>query len=516
MKKILLILVSALLIVACNDAFDLEVVNENEPTLETLNTEQGVKNFAQGFYQYMGAEYLWFAYGYHEVMGDGMFIPWGNYGNRWANQVHQIILDDGTVVDPPQGGTQAEEMRKRNVREQGDNNAYMFEWSFMYKVNNAANALLDAISKTEFSGDSETKAKAATAWALWWKAYAYSRIGSMYSEGLIIDEVGVTNNDYVPNTQIITEANAKFDELTTVLNSLQAGGAYDEMLGAFLPGLLGSDIPTPDEWKRNVNTMKARNLMVNKKVASSNASDWNAIKALVENGVQEDDFVFTMRDDATFLDNSWLIGLTYWGWYFPSERLIQDFRTGDARLAKNFALMPEPSVNVRGRGIQYGTRYEWVDVTAGGTFSTASYNVGIMYFAGTYEENQLMLAETKIRTGSVEDGLAHLDAVRTFQESGLAATVGTSLTEAQAIEELRSERRISLMARSIAFYDARRWGVTEPLSQGGGRTGVVVIDDAGNLNTNATFDYNYLDYWDVPQNETDFNPNSASPQAGLR
>lgn len=32
-----------------------------------------------------------------------------------------------------------------------------------------------------------------------------------------------------------------------------------------------------------------------------------------------------------------------------------------------------------------------------------------------------------------------------------------------------------------------------------------MLDASGNLNTNATFDYNYLDYWGVPDNELDFN-----------
>ena len=39
---------------------------------------------------------------------------------------------------------------------------------------------------------------------------------------------------------------------------------------------------------------------------------------------------------------------------------------------------------------------------------------------------------------------------------------------------------------------------------------IVVLDGSGNLNTNAQINYNYLPYWDVSQNELDFN----APLAG--
>jgi len=67
----------------------------------------------------------------------------------------------------------------------------------------------------------------------------------------------------------------------------------------------------------------------------------------------------------------------------------------------------------------------------------------------------------------------------------------------------------ALAFRGLAFYDARRWKVIDPVSAGGGRTGCVVISNAGALNTNATIDYNYLDYWDVPEMKLAYNPPAA-------
>jgi hypothetical protein len=102
-----------------------------------------------------------------------------------------------------------------------------------------------------------------------------------------------------------------------------------------------------------------------------------------------------------------------------------------------------------------------------------------------------------------------IDAVRTAQGAGLAAVAGTSLSLADAKEELRKERRVSLPFRGLAFYDARRWGVIDDVSKGGGRKNAIVLDKFSILNTKATINYNYLDYWDVPDNELAYNQPGA-------
>ena len=83
------------------------------------------------------------------------------------------------------------------------------------------------------------------------------------------------------------------------------------------------------------------------------------------------------------------------------------------------------------------------------------------------------------------------------------------MTTAQALEEVRRERRIALLFRGTAFYDARRWGVIYDISKGGGRKGCIVVTPDGTLNTNATINYNFLDYWDVPADEFVLNPPAA-------
>jgi hypothetical protein len=138
-----------------------------------------------------------------------------------------------------------------------------------------------------------------------------------------------------------------------------------------------------------------------------------------------------------------------------------------------------------------------------GTQAEGIYELAV---AGNYEENELMKAEASLYTGKQEDALKIIDGIRTLQGAGLTAVAGTSLSLDAAKEEFRRERRVTCAWRGLSFYDARRWGVLE-----NGRTNAVVIDKSAVLNTKATITYNFLDYYDVPDNELAYNkPNAAS------
>ncbi|MFX9184986.1 hypothetical protein ABTN69_19425, partial [Acinetobacter baumannii] len=59
------------------------------------------------------------------------------------------------------------------------------------------------------------------------------------------------------------------------------------------------------------------------------------------------------------------------------------------------------------------------------------------------------------------------------------------------------ERMAALAFRGLSYYDARRWGWTYSIANGGGRYGCTIIFNK-NVYTNATINYNFMDYWDVP------------------
>ena len=497
---------------------NIDPVNNNDPTLTAITTAADLTRVAQGVYGPIAdpntSFNLWFVNGYHETMGDALTMPWGNFGGRWVNQTESILLDggvltedgnadsvieNGTVITPPEGGLQADEIDRLNDRAQGTGNPTQFEWSEMYAVNAQTNLLLSGVEDLELS---TAETQAFQAWGLWWKAFVYHRIGSMYETGLIIntqtaDEA--TNNNFLPQADIITESNRVLSELTTILNNVSDADTFNTLLGNFQIDVFNSTVDL-DGLKANVATLQARNLVYNTPVADMTTSDWTNVITWTNQGISNASSAFIAQSEDSFINNAWIVQRVTGFWYFPSQRLIQDINDGDARLDAYF----EPSINAnqRGRGIQYGSTYFWEDESA--IVSSVNGNVN-MYFAGSYEENLLLRAEALARTGDVEASLTDLDAVRTLQSSGLAATVGTGLTADEALEEIRKERRLALIMRGVNFYDARRYGVSN-----GTRSGAHVLNAGGDiLYENSTITYTYLDYWPVPTNESDFNAPGA-------
>lgn len=504
----------------------LDLIDPNDPGVPALQTEEGARRAGLGIYDKFGLEYWWYTLQNHDLMGDAYFASVGNFGWRWVNQPSSITLSNGTVLLPPQGGSQIQELTNRNGRAFGDDNAIQFEWQAMYLVNNQANLILTIAEDPELvlSGDSDLKRNILKAWAHWWKGFSYSRIGSIYIAGIIANELSETNDNYVTHEEIIQEANRQFDLASGLLQDIGNSSAdYDVFLGAMIPSFTKTGkggVLSPEEWIRNINTYKARNVLVNKAVADLTPAEWQEILTLTQNGMRATDRTFTMRSalqNDLVLETAWQpFRSTVDVWSHISERLIQDYKPGDDRFARNFVLRSTAQVNAQGRGFNYSTRYDFIHIEDGGDYSTQQAGLAEITIAGSYEENQLMRAEALIQTGLIDDGLDYIDEVRDYQNAQLAATSGTGLNAIQAYEEVMSERRVGLLNKNVAFYDARRWGRLKPVSQGGGRSGAVVLyipapNQPFVVDNNATFDYNYFEWWPVPDNELDLNtPSSGS------
>ena len=515
---------------------DLDITNVNSPTPASAQNENGAIALAQGtiylngFYnlKYSDGVYGRFwagAMGFQEIMGD---VVGAEAANAFMNQIgcpNKVTFDNGTVaLNPSNPKTQYELVRYANQNAQGGSNTTFYEWAYMYNMIAAANKVLELADKTTFSGTgAATKKATIQAWAYWWKGYAYSRIGSTYYAGLIqnqpTDAVS-TNGKYVTKEAIITEASSNFDKAVTALGAASSTADYTAMLGKLIPTYLQKGkggVLTIDMWKRSINTMKARNILVNTPRASMSASQWSAILTLANDGVREKDLIFTARTDAngSFIENTVAdktgqaatTGST--NTYKLSERWVQEFNAGDKRKDQNVITLASVGLFNTDRGNSFNTRYS---LKYGGTgltgvtiYSNNAIGANEITIAGTYEENELMKAEALIMTGQVDAGAAAIDAVRTYQGAGLTA-LGTGLTQTAAYEQLRRERRIALAFRGLSFYDARRWDIIAPDKS---RTGAVVVSSAGVVSTNATIVYGFLDYWDVPDNELAYNPAEA-------
>ncbi|HVU54073.1 MAG TPA: RagB/SusD family nutrient uptake outer membrane protein [Puia sp.] len=540
--KYLYIFLGGLLLLGACKKSTLDQVNPNQPNPDiSLKTEAGLTAYAAGILQRTiypvpnegNSNLMAIVMTNHSIMGDEVFLPYGNFSFRWTNQVYQVTLPGGTVVQNPFQVTQQVSLQGFNSRSSGDLNAFIYEWTLSYFFISQANTLLASLN-TPPASLSESKVAAYKAWAYWWKGYSYSRVGSMYLSGIINnDATGATNGTFVDHNAIITEANKNFDSCNTILQSLPAAGDddYGTVMGAIVldfnkTGAKG--YPTPAEWMRQLNSYKARNLLVNKKVADMTPADWQSVKDLATNGLKLGDtyFSFGMEPDgANDLTNGFLHPMALLGpavqWTFLSERLVQEFKAGDARFTRDVEELPvNPNkddyynisafTNIRSRGLQFGTHYAAVPIENGGDWATAA-NLGTVPIGCSPEENELMLAEADIYLGNIDDGLTHVDAVRASENAGLPAVSGTGLSLANAKEELRKERRIGLFEKGVSFYDARRWGVTAPASAGGGRADAIVYVPHTLINTvndqavPCFMEYNYMDYWDIPQNELDFN-----------
>lgn len=534
--KIAVVLVLGLA-TSCNDQLD--VKNPNQPTVSSANTETGIINLAQGAAYINGSKeiktdlydgvqgYFWSgAIGYHELMGD---VVGEEAANQFGNQVgapDYVILDDGSkVLNPNAPNTQYALIRQINVNSNQGANSLFHEWWYMYSLNSQMNKVLALADQVSFTGNAAVKKATIQAWAYWWKGFAYSRLGSIYYAGVINNEPSGTNGNYVTKEKLIEEANANLDKAAALLTA--SATDYTLVMKQLIPSFnqVGKgNVPTPDMWKHNINTLKARNLLVNTTTKAMTAAQWAQILTLTTDGIGASDNVFTGRSNQSgdFLNpQAGTVAAKATGdpsggaTYKISERLIQDYKAGDQRLANNFTQRATPWIGESSRGNAFNTRWTLVD---GGkrqagvvTLSDRTPGGTELYLAGSYEENELMKAEALINTGKIEDGLKSIDAVRKAQGAGIAPVAGTSLTADQAKEELRSERRVGLAFRALSFYDARRWGVIEDVSKGGGRTNAVVVDKAGKVNTKAIINYNFLDYWDVPDNELVYNqPTSGS------
>jgi hypothetical protein len=531
MKNIKITALSFLLlggmVMSCKDQLDIQ--NPNQPTPATAASEAGIIALAQGsiykngftpsgnkYYDGVVGAFYNGVVGIHELMGDVVGAEAANTYMNNLSSPDMVILDNGAqVANPNSPSTQKALIRAVNTNSQQGGNPGFHEWAMMYQLNNACNTILEAVDKTTFQGDAASKKNAIKAWAYFWKGIAYSRLGSIYYAGLIVNTASVTNANYVSKEKLIEEANANFDKAAAAASASGSTAGFQEVLTLLIPDFFQNDLgaaPTGAQWVKNINTLKARNILVNTSTASMTGAQWSQILTLTNGGVGDVDPVFAGTTNANgdiFSPSNYNVAAravgsnASGGTYKISERLIQDFNPGDQRLANNFKQFPIWVGNAD-RGNSFNTRWAIIDKGAGipgvMVYSNRNAGAGILYLAGSYEENELMKAEAKLWTGDVAGAVASINKVRTYQGAGLDPLASTNTAVVR--EELRKERRVALAFRGLSFYDARRWGVLD-----NGRTGAVVISkDGSSISRNATIKYGYLDYWDVPDNELANNP----------
>jgi starch-binding outer membrane protein, SusD/RagB family len=539
---------SFLAVISLNSCKDqLDVKNPNSPTFGgNVTNEPGIAAYAKGGVYWNGFNYGngWLGdsffslpWGYHELMGDAVG---GGQGSN--NQTTTMGVPDKFVANPADAANttftntapQVGIIRSFNTTAAtaNANNALYYEWQSMYAMINVCNTTLETVASIGLSKD---KTSTVQAWAYWWKGYAYANIGTMYYAGLIVDKSGDIVNKFVSQPAIIAESNRNLTLAQTTLSSISNQSDYSAMIAQLIPQQCQVGLGQPlssTEWSHTINTMLARNILLNKlapfvnnnpnatisksSISPMTSADWQSIITLCNNGVKSGEKVFTGRTSASnsfFTPNGgsvagMLTASNQTTTYKLSERIVQQFKVGDKRLA-NFSTA---NGTFFGDANTNSTRYSLVDGIAKGLsgfpiLGTRSVGGLELYIGPTVEENMLMLAEANIRTGNIPAGVGMIDNVRKYQGAGVAA-LPTTLTVAEALKELSMERLAALALRGLSFFDLRRWGWTYSVANGGGRYGSTILFK-GNVYNNATIDYNFMDYWDVPADETVKNPPSA-------
>ncbi len=539
-----------IIVLASSCKKELKQINPNSPTLAgNVINEQGITAYALGGVYWNGFNYgdVWLGnsyfslpWGYHELMGD---VAGGGAGSN--NQTTTMGVPDsftpdpvgapGVVVSNPSPQVSIIRGYNNTAATAAANNALYYEWSNMYAMIDVMNTSLQQLPNV--SGLSADKIATVKAWCYWWKGYAYAQIGTLYYAGLIENVPNTINNNFVSQAAIITQSDSLLNAALAEISGIANQGDYNTVIAELIPQQCQTGLglpPSSAQWIRTINTMLARNILLNKlspyvkgdptaaitgaSIPAIAAGDWGSIITYCTAGIQNGDFVFTGRTSAI---NSFF-GATSGSvaslcatsnqvsTYKVSERLVQEFQAGDKRLANfstaNGIFTGDASTN--------STRYSLVDgVTANltGIPILGSRQVGGLeiYIGPTYEENALMLAEAYIQTGQIPKGLALIDAVRAYQGAGVPTVGSSNLTLAQALDVLTQERLAALAYRGLSFYDLRRWGWSYGAAKGGGRWGNNLIYN-GVVYTNAYINYNYMDYWDVPADETTKNTPSAS------
>jgi len=544
--------VAAIMLVSSACSKQLDVKDPNDPTFAgNVNTEGGIAAYAQGSVYWngfsygdgwLGDSYFSLPWGYRELMGD---VVGGGQGSN--NQTTTMGVPDSFVADPANPSTttftNTSPQATGIIRGFNDpastangNNALYYEWTNMYAMINGCNIALENVAS--IASLSADKVKTVQAWAYFWKGYAYAQLGSMYYAGLIEDKSSTIVNKYVDHNAIIAESDKQLKLAQTTLSAISNQGDYTAMISQLIPQQNQTGLgkaPSTAQFIKSINTLLARNILVNRlapfvngstsasiakaSIPAASAADWAQIITYANAGIGQGDYVFTGRSSATNSFFSATAGTVASiaaasnqnTTYKVSERLVANFGTGDARLA-NFSTAD---------GIFYGdantntTRYSLVDGAAKGlTVPVLGSKLpgGIeVYIGPSYEENALMLAEAKIRTGDVAGGVTLINTVRAYQKAGVAA-LATTISATQALTELTKERGAALAFRGLSWFDARRWGWTYSIANGGGRYGATLIFNKV-VYTNAKINYNFMDYWDVPGDETGKNAPAAGSAA---
>lgn len=177
----------------------------------------------------------------------------------------------------------------------------------------------------------------------------------------------------------------------------------------------------------------------------------------VEKEFQEDEVIFAYdhREGVNPPRGNGLAALMGWGFVAPTDDFVEAFETGDPRLEYTVETESQEAHKLLG---STDGRYK-------GNADSPGNKIYIRY-----ADVLLWKAEALIQTGEVEAGLEIIDQIRKRAENtpslsgtsgDLSMYSGQGLSQQEALEVLRHERRVELGFESHRLDDLKRWGIAE-------------------------------------------------------
>lgn len=205
-------------------------------------------------------------------------------------------------------------------------------------------------------------------------------------------------------------------------------------------------------------------------------------------------FAYDHKAEETPSKGNGLAAIMGWGFIAPTEDFIQAFAENDPRLGY--------TVDVESKLVN-----KILGSTDGSYLGNGDSPGNKIYIR--YADVLLWKAEALIQLGEIEEGLKIIDKIRTRARNtpnidgsptppdALPNYAGTGLSEEEALEALRHERRVELGFEAHRFNDLKRWGIAQEVLTALGKN---------------FKDYNIL--YPIPQGEIDRSGGQISQNPG--
>ncbi len=421
----------------------------------------------------------------------------------------------------------------------GDGQTLTFMWTRCYTIISRANYLIEAIEEVEL--DEDTKA-VYVGEAYFLRGLAYSRLVELYG-GVPIFTSSVTTEEarsVSRATAAETWAQAISDYDVAISNlDAEAPETGRATKGSAL-GLKMRAYLYQGEYEKVLDVVEKIEALGKYSLFSSYEGLFEADNENNEEVLFDVQYIEGEQSQGSYIDQYCGTGTGSWtrgSRYVPTEDLVNAYERVDGSEGKYF----ESEINLDNPYDGWDPRLSFTCVVpgsyilgyrfpnylySGGAFnhagntlrhlSTRKYRVAneedlpasgqsyLNYIIMRYADVILSKAEAIIETGGdIDEAIALVNQIRTERDDVTLTSLPTGLSQEEAREELRHERRIEFALEGLYWADIKRWGICSDIYP------LEIYNYDGSL-IETKFPNGYLDYYDllpIPDNEISLNEN---------